>query len=214
MRLRTLTGRLTATAVAITAAVALTACESRAGAAAVVAGHRISASEVNGYVTPGPVPSQSPSPSRPLLRKTTALSYLVQREVFRKVLAANGGVPSQADLGALHDKAAATLLQTSLTGAALDSSLTENVQRSGFEAKFAGLLFETIELEQALIDRTNAQTINDLAAATKKVGVPVSVSRRYGSWDAAQLQITDPTGQTPDFLKLQSSAAAAPQPAG
>lgn len=205
MRLRL----LAATAVAAVAAATLTACDSNAGAAAVVDGHRISDTEVNDYVRPGGTASASAQGQR-LLPKTTALSYLVQAEVFRKVLAENGGVPSDAELSAVRGKAAETLLQVPLKGAELDKYVSDSVVKSGFQEGFADLLFETIELEQTLIDRTQAQNIGDLAKATDKADVSVSVSQRYGSWDPQRLEITDPTGQTPDFLKLESSAPANP----
>lgn len=205
MRLR----KPVAAAVALAAAATLTACQSNAGAAAVVDGHRISDSQVTDYVQPGTGPTASAQGQR-LLPKTTALSYLVQAEVFRRVLASNGGVPSDADLTAVRGKAAQTLLQVPITGADLDKYVTDSVVKSGFDKKFADLLFETIELEQTLIDRTGAQNLTDLAKATDKVGVPVSVSRRYGTWDPTRLEITDPTGSTPDYLKLGSSAPANP----
>lgn len=203
-----MTARLVAVPAALVlAAATLTACTPKAGAAAIVADTRISTTEVGKFVTrSGPTPeavAQAAQQEQQLLPKTTVVTYLVQQVVFARALAATrDGMPSDAVLNQLHDRAAQTLLGSSLTGAELDTYLSENVGKSGFTDKFPGLVLRTVELEQALIDRLKASSIDDLAAAVQKTGVHVAVNPRYGTWSAAHLDVEDPAGAVPSFLTL------------
>ncbi|MGN6688525.1 MAG: hypothetical protein ACTHK1_13435, partial [Actinomycetales bacterium] len=149
------------------------------------------------------------------LPKTTVVSSLVQAEVFRRTLAANGGVPSPSDLTALHDRAAQTILQTQFTGVEVGAALVKSAETVGLAKKFVPVYLTSLEREPALIERVRAQTPADLAKAIEKAGVDVSVSKRYGTWDPAQFAVSDPTAGVPEFLKLGSaSSAPAPAPAG
>jgi hypothetical protein len=191
----------------VLAAAALTACTPKAGAAAIVDDTRISTAEVGNYVTrSGPSPqavAQAAQQEQQLLPRTTVVTYLVQQIVFTRALAATrDGMPSDSVLNQLHDRAAQTLLGSSLTGAALDKYLLDNVGQSGFTGKFPGLVVRTIELEQALIDRLKASSIEQLAAAVQKTGAHVAVNPRYGTWSAAHLDVEDPSGAVPSFLTL------------
>jgi hypothetical protein len=206
---------LTVAAATVLAAAALTGCTPKAGAAAIVDDTRISTAELGKYVTRnGPTPeavAQAAQQDQQLMPKTTVLTYLVQQIVFPRALAATrDGVPSDAALNQLHDRAAQTLLGSSLTGAALDKYLSDNVGKSGFTDKFPGLVLRTVELEQALIDRLKATSIEELAAAVQKTGVHVSVNPRYGTWNAQHLDVEDPSGAVPSFLTLVPPETTAP----
>jgi hypothetical protein len=199
----------------VLAAAALTACTPKAGAAAIVDDTRISTTELGKYVTrSGPSPdavAQAAQQEQQLLPKTTVVTYLVQQILFTRALAATrDGMPSDAVLNQLHDRAAQTLLGSSLTGAALDKYLMDNVGKSGFTDKFPGLVLHTVELEQALIDRLKASSIEDLAAAVQKTGVHVAVNPRYGTWSAEHLDVEDPTGAVPSFLTLVPAETTVP----
>jgi hypothetical protein len=204
-----------AAAAALIAAAALTACTPKAGAAAIVDDTRISTTEVGKYVTrSGPTPdavAQAAQQDQQLLPKTTVVTYLVQQVVFARALAATrDGMPSDTVLSQLHDRSAQTLLGSSLTGAALDTYLIDNVGKSGFTDKFPALVLRTVELEQALIDRLKASSIEDLAAAVQKTGVHVAVNPRYGTWSSEHLDVEDPAGAVPSFLTLVPAETTVP----
>jgi hypothetical protein len=204
-----------AAAAVLVAAAALTACTPKAGAAAIVDDTRVSTTEVGKYVTrSGPTPqavAQAAQQEQQLLPKTTVVTYLVQQIVFARALAATrDGMPSDSVLSQLHDRAAQTLLGSSLTGADLDKYLLDNVGKSGFTGKFPGLVVRTIELEQALIDRLKASSIEQLAAAVQKTGVHIAVNPRYGTWSAAHLDVEDPSGAVPSFLTLVPAETTVP----
>jgi hypothetical protein len=206
---------LTVAAATVLAAAALTACTPKAGAAAIVDDTRISTTEVGKYVTrSGPSPdavAQAAQQDQQLLPKTTVVTYLVQQVVFARALAATrDGMPSDTVLNQLHDRAAQTLLGSSLTGASLDKYLFDNVGKSGFTDKFPGLVLHTVELEQALIDRLKASSIEDLAAAVQKTGVHVSVNPRYGTWSSEHLDVEDPSRAVPSFLTLVPAETTVP----
>lgn len=195
------------------ATLALSACTPRAGAAAIVDDSRISTTDVGQYVTRnGPTPdaiAAAAQQGQQLMPKSTAVTYLVQQEVFARTLAKTpGGLPSETALNQLHDRAAQTLLGATQTGAALDNSLAANVGKSGFTPAFVPLVLRTIELEQALIDRLKASSIADLAAAVKRANVQVAVNPRFGAWSSTNLDVE--SGATPSFLKLVAPETTAP----
>ena len=206
---------LAVAAALLIAATALTSCTPKAGAAAIVDETRISTTEVGKYVTrSGPTPeavAQAAQQQQQLQPKTTVVTYLVQQILFTRALAATrDGMPSEAVLNQLHDRAAQTLLGSSLTGAELDQYLSKNVGSSGFTDKFPALVLRTVELEQALIDRLKASSIDELSNAVQKTGVHVAVNPRYGIWSVAHLDVEDPGGAVPSFLTLVPAETTAP----
>jgi hypothetical protein len=184
------------------AAVTLSACDSKAGYAAVVNGTKISEKSLNSYLTPNtpPVSASDGSSTPPRL---FALNIAVQGEVVARVLAATNIKPSVADL----DKALST------AGATVDQ-LNDTVIKAGFTAKFTPVYQRVIELSAILQGKfTTAATQQ---AAISKAALNVSVSPRYGVWDGATLAISALGKKNlPDMLTLNTvlpgdaSAAAA-----
>jgi hypothetical protein len=200
------------------AAGGLTACDSKVGQAAIVGGHKISESDLGGYVTPaGPSPSVLAAASRArqqVYPKTEVVQLLVQQQIFERALAKHGGVPSEGELTKLHDQAAATFLGTQLTGAQLDSFLAKQEGSYGYSSKYAHLLLRTVELEGALAVKLQAKALADVTAAIGKLHLTVQVNPRYGKWAPGTLSLGSPATNVPDFLKLPSaSPAAASSPA-
>jgi hypothetical protein len=196
----------------------LTACQTKVGQAAIVDGHRISESDLGGYVAPaGPSPSVLAAASaakQNVYPKTEVVQLLVQQQLFERTLAKNGGLPSQGELAALHDQAASTFLGTQLTGAQLDSYLTSTQGSYGYSAKYAKLLLRTVELEAALAVKLKAQSLADLTAAVNKLHLKVQVNPRYGKWAPATLSMDGPNSNVPSFLKLDGvSSSPAPSSA-
>ena len=184
--------KIGACVVALLAASGLAACRTKAGAAAVVDGHRISQSDVNKYIAAGVTPpSASPGAPQPQARAVVVLNTLIDARLMTAVLAAQGGVPSDADLRSLHDEAYSVLLGAQQTGAEADAALNSALRNQGFKASFADVFVRRIELKQAVIDKIKAQRQADINAAIAKLGVNVSVSGRYGTWSAEQGSLVD-----------------------
>jgi hypothetical protein len=195
---------LVAAALAVTV---LAGCKSNVGVAARVSGTTISESDVNKYVSPKGVASsaaaqggdQAPSP------RSEILHFLIQEQVFQKTLRHQGIRPSAGDLAAQHDAAAATLLNTQLTGADLDKTLDRQLPRSGVRASFRNTFLRVQELEYLLIKNGRLTQFSQLLALVRKAGIKVSVSPRYGSWDEANLQLKG-TSPLPSFVSAQPAA--------
>ena len=193
----------------------LSACSSsKAGAAAFVGDHRIDEADVNTYVVPGfTVPSanaqqqqQQQTPPRVI-----ALNSLIQVELMTQLLDKSlGGVPSEAELAALHDEALATVFGIQQTGQDADAALRDLVARSGLKESFVPVVVQQGELTMAVVKKINAQRQSDIANAVKKAGIPVTVNPRYGSWSVADAAISGPV--LPSFLTLGPTASPMPQP--
>jgi len=189
--------RIVPAVVAVVLATTLLAgCKSNVGAAARVDGTRISESDVNQYVSPKGVASdvaaqangQQPAP------RSQILHYLVQAQLFEHVLAHFGIHPTDGQLEAQHDAAAQTLLQTQLAGADLDRTLDRQLPRAGIRSSFRSRFLRTLELEYLIIRDRKLTQFSQLLAVVQQARVKVSVSPRYGTWDAKNLQLN---GQPP-----------------
>lgn len=207
MRLR----RVGACVVVVLALAGLSACRTKAGAAAFVDGHRISEGDVTKYLEPGYTPpaatsnSQAPQPPRAL-----ALNTIIEARLMTALLQRSlGGVPADSDLASLHDEALSVQVGIQATGSQADAQLLSVLTKAGMKPSFASVLTRDIELKQVVIDKIQAQQQSDIGAAVKKLGIPVSISGRYGTWSIADAGIVAST--PPDFLKLDS---ATPAPAG
>ncbi len=128
--------------------------------------------------------------------------------MFRRVLEKSGGVPDKGTLASSHDSAAAMLLNTTLTGKALDEAIGKEAKRDGLRDKFIALYLRTLELEKALIDRIKAPSPSELIAAISKAHVGVSVNPRYGKWNAQRITLDSPNSTVPSFVKLPTASQA------
>jgi hypothetical protein len=195
--------------VAVLAFGALSACGTKAGAAAFVGDDRISESEVTKYVDASytlPATTDPTQPKEP--PRVIALNTLIETRLMTELLAKSlGGVPSDAELAALHDEAYAVQIGIQQTGSAADAQMAKLLEDNGLKQSFAPVFTRSIELKQAVIDKIKAQQQSDIANAVNKLGVHVSVNGRYGSWSTADAGLA---GYTPPDVVTLGSAAPAP----
>jgi hypothetical protein len=204
---------LTPVAVAAALALLLTGCETKVGAAAQVGGQRISVTDVNhevhalsaadasavGTTVDGQVYSS----------RGTVLFYLIREKLFEQTFAKLGAAPSSADLNAKHDLALQQIFQSSSanTGAEGDSDLNDAMDRIGIERSFGKDLLRTWELELVLADKVGVASDSDVAILVKKYDIKVTVSQRYGSWDAQSLNLNQ--RNSPAYLTLTEAGSGA-----
>ena len=176
MRVRT----LGAIAAAICAVVALSGCNSKIGAAAVVGGDTISESTVSHLVTPTSKPFTPSGSTMQIVPKAYALQTLIRNRLFADQLASAGVRPTAADLLAAQN--------TALQGASTAEE-TKLLAGYGFSNSFGPEYVKSLALLQIINDKT---TNNDAytAQATKFFNsYPVNVNPRYGKWTASSLSI-------------------------
>lgn len=155
----------------------LAGCDSKAGTAAVVDGHRISEKELSRYVQAGAKPIQGGDGSS-TPAKNIVLQYLVRNQVIPLLLTAAGATVTDAELEAGKAKVLA---------GTTEADLTSQVTAAGLSARFEPVLVRNRELLDVLNAKlTTAKQFNDALA---KVKDKVSISPRYGSWDAARLAL-------------------------
>jgi hypothetical protein len=159
------------------AGIGLSACDSKVGTAAVVSGEKISERTLNDYVTPNAAPIQG-SDGSSIPARQFVLAALVRSVVFQRLLSVTGPEPSAADLTA----AKAKVLQ-----GGTEAQLSHSITTSGLNASFTAEYLR--QLEFLTILQTRVTNDAELAAAQKKAAVAVSISPRYGSWDATKLSV-------------------------
>jgi hypothetical protein len=160
---------------------ASTACDTKAGTAAVVDGRKIGESTVSRNV---PVNAAQTDRSRLFV-----LNYLIQAKLFDSALANHGGPVTDAELRALHDTAVSNLLRQQVAGSAADLALRSAVGSVGVQPDFAPTVLLAFEKELTLARRLNVQTVSGIAGEVGKQQLRVSVSPRYGGWDPRQLSM-------------------------
>jgi hypothetical protein len=201
--------RILTTALAATLAVAgLAGCQSNVGVAARVNGHRITESSVNSYLERTGVDktlaSQANAQGQPISApRSQVLQTLIQEQIFRKVLADQGIHPTASDLAKVHDQAAASVMQTQLTGTELDTALDKRLPAFGIKSSFRPTLLRTQQLEYLFLKKVGDQA----QAALTKANVHVSVSPRYGAWDAKTLSLAAERA-LPSFVTPQPTPGA------
>jgi hypothetical protein len=153
-------------------------CDSKAGTAAVVDGHRITEKELSRYLPANAKPISSGNGSTSTPAKTFVLQYLVRNQVFPLLLAAAGSPVTDAQLQA--GKAAA------LTGTT-EADLTSQITQAGLSERFEPVVLRNRELLNLLRAKlTTDKQVNDALA---KVKGAVSINPRYGSWDERTLTL-------------------------
>jgi hypothetical protein len=156
----------------------LVACDSKAGAAAVVDGHRITEKELSRYVPASapPIPTGDGSTSTPA--KSFVLQYLIRNEVFPLLLAAAGGSVTEEQLQAGKAEA---------LGGATEADVTKQITQAGLSARFEPVLLRNRELLNVV--RTKLTTQKQVDDALAKIKDKVSINPRYGSWDLKSLTV-------------------------
>jgi len=192
--------RVLTVAVACTlAAVTLTGCQTKVGAAAVVDGHKISESDLNSYLTPKAQPIQV-SQSGSIAPRTFVLETLVENQLLRALLQRQGQPTDASTLAAAHDKA---------LGGATDADYDQQADAAGLSRKFTPIYVQKLELAYLADGAFKSNTAAESAAAAK---VPVTLNPRYGTWDPKN-GITDlAKNQLPSFLHFSSNLPGDPPP--
>ncbi|MFJ6935654.1 SurA N-terminal domain-containing protein [Streptomyces sp. NPDC101132] len=198
---------LSVSAALLAAAPLLTACggEARPGTAAVVGGERIATSALQAQVKDVRA-AQDRSPQAAQLIGASAglerakLNSMIQSLVLRKAAADAGLTVSTKEI---------------------EDARKADVQRTGGEKQFQEMVLQQAsiapgQIDDAIRDRLIVSKLTDkygqdkiiepIAAAAKALGV--EVNPRYGSWDAAKIQLTG--GKTPWILQ-KTTPQTAPQ---
>jgi SurA N-terminal domain len=197
--------KLIVAAVLVLWAVSATACQSKAGAAAVVDGQRISDSEVAQYVQPGAQPVQQ-SDGSTVIPKHAVIDSLIQTQLYEKALAANGGPATQAEL----DQAT----QAVLAGHSKSDLETQVLKPAGLKSNFTDVFLNGHALTQVLVHRLGITQNVQLLAVLSKLHTNIQVSPRYGAWDAPNFSFsTAANAGLPSFVTLGAlTPTATPSP--
>lgn len=196
MRVRTL-GAAIAAVLALTG---LAGCKTNIGTAAVIDGHKISESDVSHYVTPK---AQTVIQQDPQTTATTrvsprsfVLNTLIDERLGFKLLAAIPAVSTvtEAQLDAQ--------LQSDLAG----QSPTEAAEKGGLHG-FTDAFYMIYLRVKELIFVVQQQPQAAVQRAFSELKFPVSVSPRYGRWDASQFLFT-PGVKLPSYLDIQPGGGA------
>jgi hypothetical protein len=185
--------------------VGVAGCDSKAGAAAVINGDKISESEVADLVR-----VNAPEPGRV---RSTVLNALIQEKVIEKTLAASGGLPPASVLQSLHDEAVGRLLGAQSTGAEADQALRVALDKFGIKPNFDAEFIRGMSLQLVLVKKLNATSGAQLVAEIEKRKVHVSVNPRFGGWNPSQLALTSfGKDQVPSMIAFDGTLGPTPAP--
>lgn len=198
MKLRRTSAVLIGAALAVTG---LGGCKTNVGTAAVIDGHRITESDVNRYLTADarPVSQQDPASGATVQvsPRSFVVSELINEQLGVKILQA---IPSSRDITAAQLEAK---LHDDLAGKS-ETQVAEQLGLHGYTTAFYHVILRVQEISGVL---RNAQANGvDVSAAFAKISFPVSVSPRYGRWNAKELRFSS-GATTPGYLDVQPGAA-------
>lgn len=184
----------------------LTGCRSHVGTAATVNGQRISESRVNDFVTVAARPLQLKDSSGKTVAvqpRAYALETLIFAQLLPRLLARTShGVPSKGQLAQVTSQ---ILAGKSETAFANGNGIT------GFTSSFAKVWVHTQALGTVL--STYAQQGLDVNSLVHRAGFTVSVSPRYGGWDAKNVTFDfSAAAGVPGFVSLQPTPASTTAP--
>jgi hypothetical protein len=170
------------------AVVALSACKSKIGAAAIVDGHTITETRISGLVSPTSKPFTPSGSTSEIVPKAFALQTLIRTEIFTEQLDSIGVHPTAAQELA----AANTVLQGSS-----EADQNKALVGYGFAPSFGAIYTR----QEALLQIVEDHNSSDAAAAKAQKffeAFPVNINPRYGKWTATGLTLD--TAGPPDFL--------------
>jgi hypothetical protein len=195
--------KLSTVAAAALVVAGLAACSDNHGAAALVSDTRIADNTITKYVTKEGPDADKANQVSP---RVFVLDQLIPQEIFTQALERTGGVPTDAELAALHDDAISTLLQVSPQD--YEKNLAAEIKAYGLAPSVAELNVHQLELEWAYIMRTKVSNPTELNAELAKLKIPVTVNASYGDWDAASLRLnTDSSAGRPAFVTFNTPAS-------
>ncbi len=210
VRLRRILTVLTLVALA---AATLTACQTKVGQAAEVAGATLSDSTLSGLVKPGATPYTDQSNTQ-VVPKLNALTTWVRNELIKAAIAAKGGSATADEL---------TAARSVINDAGVPAQAAKANHGFGYAAGFFELLTQQYELLTVLIERLahttdaakafnllqSGQATNAFVSAIVSTRTKVDISPRYGTWDQKTLGVAspvkDPAAGAPGFVHFGSS---------
>ena len=206
---------VTATVSAALAVVGLTACQTKIGLAASAEGQRLTDSTLSSFVQPGAktYTDSSSGTAVTVTPKVFALQNWVDNQIFASVVSKHGGAATTAEL--------ATARSTVL-GSHTAADYQKYYGGLGYTHTFAGLILDQSAILVVLVERlahtsaTNAiQLLNSGqsgAALLKSITASkpqVTISPRYGTWNATNLALTSDAGSgAPAFVSFPGSGKA------
>lgn len=180
----------------------LAGCRTNVGTAAVVDGHRITESDVGGYITAtsrtvtensGNGTSQQVSP------RSFVLAQLINEQLgfalLKQIPATKNLTPAQLDAKLSHD-----------LGNRSERSVAEGIGLKGYSPSFDHIVLRVQEISAA-IGTAQQQGVN-LQDIFNKLHFPVTINPRYGTWDAKRFSMVTST-VIPSYLTVQPGQSTA-----
>lgn len=203
---------LTALALAVLAAGALTACQTKVGQAAAVDGTTISDNDLSSYVKPGTT-TYTDSNGQPVVPKVLVLTTWIRTQLLNAAIEKRGGEPTTAELN--QARAAVQAMGTV-------EQAEQSYAKRGYQNKFGDLVFDQYTRLVILVERVDhthdaAKAMqllqNDQATNTAVSNVisgthaKVDVSPRYGAWDARSLSVSSQGNSgAPPFVDFSATS--------
>jgi hypothetical protein len=139
--------------------------------------------------------------------RNLVLTFSIREKVFERVWEERGGLPSQEELDALHDRAVQFLFNSPAVapGAGGDETVRAALAQTGIDEGFGAVMVRAAALELALSDDITPADESAAVEAVREAGVEVRVNKRFGAWDEEALAV----GQRsfPEYLQFDGSAA-------
>ena len=190
--------------VALLAVATLTACQTRAGAAAFVGKTRISETTVNRYLARDAATSTDSSTGEVDNPKSDVLTTLIRTALLDELFPTiPGSHPTAGELDAGRTKAMSALGITSL------GQLEQEAESGGYTKAYAAVFLD--EQTKVTVLTTLLKDPGDgsvITPAVTKLHAKISVSPRYGTWQDSNLSVGAGPA-VPSFLQLSSGGAAA-----
>jgi len=194
---------------ALLASTLLAGCKSNVGTAARVDGTRISESDVNQYVEPRGVSSQvaaqASGANRRVAPRSIVLSILILEQIYEKTLENQHVRVTDGALTNYHDDAGSGILGGQLPSASVDREVNRLVAQYGLSSAFGHQLLRMQELKLMLVDAKRVSTQAQFDALVKPVASRVTVTARYGTWDAENLGLSNEPA-LPSFITAQGGS--------
>jgi hypothetical protein len=201
-------GALVSAAAAVTV---LAGCQTKVGQAAVVNGTELSDSKLSQYVTKQAVPFSAGTTQ--ITPKVFAVESWIDTTLFEQAIAKHGGPPTSAERtqyeglvfsGSSPDQIIKTYTDKGFTAAMAQLRIREQADFLLLAHRLHPKL-DTTQIQQGVQGSLGNEVIGEIA----KLGKNVTVSARYGKWDAKNLAMTTDVGSgLPSFITFGTNAAA------
>jgi hypothetical protein len=206
---------LTVATLAALAMGGLSACQTKIGMAASAGQHRLSDSDLAGYVQAGAAQYTDQNSSTPVVPKLFALENWINLQLFSDAVASKGGAPKAGELATAG---------TAVLGGRSKGAFEKVYTKLGYTKRLADLILQQGSTLIVLVERlapglTAAQAISALQNGQANTTIiktvdatksKVIVSPRYGAWDQANLALsTAANSGLPSFVQGPTAPTAA-----